>query len=236
MKRSQETKFNCSFFFGATITDIRYSVKLLLVTEISDGKFIRSTPFAIYGKECFLAVTRNYTKCFYLINMLCICIVSQVSSAINMCPILRSQVTPLLFNCCTSSAFPVHLHSSKRMWRGPPDPFNTIPFSIERVNVTAVIKHARQAGREESPSVCNTTANTPAGRGDLPFITQVRQPHHCGEISRTTEQKIVIQWMTASPWHDRGRANLLPPSLKSCRVQQCGALLSTTRGTPCFTR
>ena len=38
----------------------------------------------------------------------------------------------------------------------------------------------RQEGRSPR-SVYNSTANTPAGRGDLPFITQVRQPHHCAE-------------------------------------------------------
>ena len=109
---------------------------------------------------------------------------SQVSSATMMrIHSQNSQVTPVLFACCIS-AFPVHLHSFKRLWRGPSDPFNTILFSIERVNVTAGIKHAMQAGREESPFCLQHNCKYACRQRRPPFyylITQVRQPHHCAE-------------------------------------------------------
>ena len=156
---------------------------------------------------------------------------SQVSSATMMrIHSQNSQVTPVLFDCCIS-AFPVHLHSSKRLWRGPSDPFNTIPFSIERVNVTAGIKHAMRAGREESPFCLKHNCKYPCRQRRPPFYYPgTAATPLCGEISRTTEQKIVIQWMTASLWHDRGGGTFFP-RLRSSECSSVGSPLNHTWNT-----
>ena len=81
----------------------------------------------------------------------------------------------------------------------------------------------KQEGRSP-PSVCNTTANMPAGRGDLPFITLL--PRYGSHT--TVRRNFTHNWAKDRHSMDdsftvarQRRGNLLPPSLQLW-VQQCG--------------